>query len=299
MSNGAQFFGKTVEEAIAEGLRSLGLTQDQVTIDILSRGSRGLFGIGSEPAQVRITPRPAAQSEAKAPPSEPAIVASGIAAEPLPAAEALSSDRRRREESSAPPPVTGTASHDAPNSTSEDNGTSEDNDAPAAGGDEDGVDDETLVALAVELLGQTVQLMGFDAEVVASWQEPDADNDDPYLLLNLEGQDLGALIGRRGETLGNLQYLLRLMVNQRLHQWKNIVVDVEKYRQHRAEHLVQLAQRSAEQVARTGRPLSLEPMPANERRIIHLALRDHPQVYTESSGEGERRKIQLIPRRSV
>jgi spoIIIJ-associated protein len=89
------------------------------------------------------------------------------------------------------------------------------------------------------------------------------------------------------------------MVNQRFHQWKNIVVDVEQYRQRRAEHLVQLALRSADQVARTGRPLSLEPMPANERRIIHLALRDHPQVYTESSGEGERRKIQLLPKRSV
>ena len=155
-----------------------------------------------------------------------------------------------------------------------------------------------MAALAVELLTETVRLMGFEADVVASWQEPDADNDEPYLLLNLHGRDLGALIGRRGETLGNLQYLLRLMVNQRLHQWKNIVVDVEQYRQHRAEHLMQLAQRSAEQVARSGRPLSLEPMPPNERRIIHLALRDNTNVYTESSGEGERRKIQILPRRS-
>jgi spoIIIJ-associated protein len=158
--------------------------------------------------------------------------------------------------------------------------------------------DAEMAALAVELLSETVRLMGFEAEVVASWQEPDADNDDQYLLLDLHGRDLGALIGRRGETLGNLQYLLRLMVNQRLHQWKNIVVDVEQYRQHRAEHLMQLALRSAEQVAKTGRPLSLEPMPPNERRIVHLALRDHALVYTESSGEGERRKIQILPRRS-
>ena len=165
-----------------------------------------------------------------------------------------------------------------------------------AAGDE--ASDAELAALAVELLSETVRLMGFDAEVVASWQEPDADNDDPYLLLDLHGRDLGALIGRRGETLGNLQYLLRLMVNQRLHQWKNIVVDVEQYRQHRAEHLMQLALRSAEQVAKTGRPLSLEPMPPNERRIIHLALRDNASVFTESSGEGERRKIQILPRRN-
>jgi spoIIIJ-associated protein len=158
--------------------------------------------------------------------------------------------------------------------------------------------DAEMAALAVELLSETVHHMGFEAEVVASWQEPDADNDERYLLLNLHGRDLGALIGRRGDTLSNLQYLLRLMVNQRLHQWKNIVVDVEQYRQHRAEHLMQLALRSADQVAKTGRALSLEPMPPNERRIIHLALRDHASVYTESSGEGERRKIQILPKRS-
>ena len=115
--------------------------------------------------------------------------------------------------------------------------------------------------------------------------------------MNLHGSELGALIGRRGEALNSLQYLLRLMVNQRFHQWKNIVVDVEEYRQHRVDHLTQLALRSAEQVGRTGRPLTLEPMASNERRIIHLALRDHPSVYTESSGDGERRKVQIIPKR--
>jgi spoIIIJ-associated protein len=159
-------------------------------------------------------------------------------------------------------------------------------------------DDEAEVeALAVELLGETVWLMGLDATVEALWRDPDADNDQRYLLLNLHGHDLGALIGRRGETLNNLQYLLRLMVNQRLHAWKDIVVDVDSYRQRRVEHLTQLALRSAEQVTSTGRPLALEPMPPSERRIIHLALRDYPGVVTESSGEGERRKIQILPHR--
>ncbi|MBK8046705.1 MAG: hypothetical protein IPK16_06025 [Anaerolineales bacterium] len=88
------------------------------------------------------------------------------------------------------------------------------------------------------------------------------------------------------------------MVNQRTHAWKNIVVDVEHYREHRVEHLTQLALRSAQQVAKSGRALALEPMPPSERRIIHLALRDNPDVYTESSGEGERRKIQILPKRA-
>jgi spoIIIJ-associated protein len=308
MTSGSLFTGKTVEEAIAEGLRALGLTQEQAEVEIVSRGSRGLFGIGSEPAQVRIAPRSVTvakaeaasgvpQAEASQPPAPPTEIPAP-AHVPAPAPAPQSADK------SPAPPAAVPVTEPRAGATAPPAGTSKDVDtldepAGAHVGDETPVDEETLADLAVELLGETVRLMGFDAEIVATWQEPDADNDDRYLLLNLEGEELGALIGRRGETLGNLQYLLRLMVNQRLHQWKNIVVDVEQYRQRRAEHLVQLALRSADQVARTGRPLSLEPMPANERRIIHLALRDHPQVYTESSGEGDRRKIQLLPKRNA
>ena len=112
----------------------------------------------------------------------------------------------------------------------------------------------------------------------------------------MEGSELGALIGRRGETLENIQYLLRLMVNQKLHKWKNIVIDVEHYKARRVTQLTQLAERMAEQVARTGRSLSLEPMPANERRIIHMTLREHPKVYTESYGDGGRRKVHIFAR---
>ncbi len=315
MTDGTLFTGKTVEDAVADGLRGLGLTQEQAEIEIVSRGSRGLFGIGSEPAQVRITPRtskspaqgasqpPSQPPERATPADQPALaVQQTPAAEPPPVSQpapiaALPPQTptvvaKDEPAASAKSPMQEPAGDEEPVEEREEHGSSL-NDGPA-----DEADEAEMAALAVELLTETVRLMGFEADVVASWQEPDADNDERYLLLNLHGRDLGALIGRRGETLGNLQYLLRLMVNQRLHQWKNIVVDVEQYRQHRAEHLMQLAQRSAEQVARSGRPLSLEPMPPNERRIIHLALRDNTSVYTESSGEGERRKIQILPRRS-
>jgi len=152
-----------------------------------------------------------------------------------------------------------------------------------------------------------VHLMGFEAEIQASWQEDDAGeeqdeeqgedaqaNTGRYLLLDIEGTELGALIGRRGETLENIQYLLRLMVNQKIHQWKNIVVDVEHYKARRVTQLTQLAARMAEQVERTGRAMSLEPMPANERRIVHMALREHPGVFTESHGDGGRRKVHIV-----
>jgi len=166
----------------------------------------------------------------------------------------------------------------------------------------DQVDDEVLSQLAVELLTKMIQLMGFQGEVVAIWREGDDNSDEyeeRYLLLDVRGPELNALIGRRGETLDNIQYLLRLMVNQRLRQWKNIVVDIEQYKVRRVTQLTQVALRMAEQVAASGREMSLEPMPANERRIVHLALRDHPAVYTESSGDGERRKVNIVAKRSA
>ncbi len=123
----------------------------------------------------------------------------------------------------------------------------------------------------------------------------DAGQDAP-LVLNIEGEDLGILIGRRAETLAALQYLVRLMVNHRVHHWVNLVVDVEGYKARREEQLVRLAERMAERAASTGRAVALEAMPPRERRIVHITLRNHPQVTTQSVGEGEQRKVTIIPR---
>lgn len=285
MAGESIFTGKSVDEAIAEGLRALGLSADAANIEVISRGSRGIFGLGSEPAQVRITRRiaPAAPS-----PQPSALVAPGEDTERTEATVVA-------EEAPAPPeaaPATPIAamSADVAAMSQEDEETA--SDAPSTP-----EEDAQLAALATELLSRLVTLMGFEADVIAEWREPDADNEHRYLLLDLQGRDLSPLIGRRGDTLGNMQYLVRLMINQRLHRWKNIVVDVEGYRQRRMEHLSQLALRSAQQVAQSGRPLALEPMPPNERRIIHLTLRDHADVYTESIGEGTRRKVQILPRK--
>jgi spoIIIJ-associated protein len=104
------------------------------------------------------------------------------------------------------------------------------------------------------------------------------------------------LIGRRGETLQQFQYLITLLVNKRIGGFNRVVVDVGGYKRRREEALLGLADRMAERVAQSGRPLPLEAMPPNERRVIHLALRNHPAVYTESQGEGEQRKIVIYPR---
>ncbi len=120
--------------------------------------------------------------------------------------------------------------------------------------------------------------------------------DGPTLVLNIQGGELGGLIGRRGETLEDLQYLTRLLVAKELGRYINLVIDVEGYKSHREQMLQQLAQRMAERVVTSHKPASLEPMPANERRIIHLTLRDHPHVRTESVGAGENRKVTIVPK---
>jgi spoIIIJ-associated protein len=112
---------------------------------------------------------------------------------------------------------------------------------------------------------------------------------------NVTGEDLGILIGRRGQTLATLQYMVRLMVSHQTKVWTPIVIDVEGYKQRRSEALQALAVRLAEQVRTRGTPFTLEPMPAYERRIIHLALADHPDVTTQSIGEGDLRKVVILP----
>jgi spoIIIJ-associated protein len=108
---------------------------------------------------------------------------------------------------------------------------------------------------------------------------------------NIEGDDLGILIGRRGQTLACLQYLVRLIVSHQTTVWVPIVIDVQGYKQRRYEALQALALRLAEVVKTREVPFTLEPMPAYERRIIHLALVDHPDVTTQSTGAGEARRV--------
>jgi len=114
-------------------------------------------------------------------------------------------------------------------------------------------------------------------------------------LVDVRGEDLGILIGRRGETLAALQYLTRLIVAKELQQQVAVVIDIEGYRARREQELQRLAVKLADQAVELARTMELEPMPANERRVIHLALRDHPAVRTESVGEGVDRKVTIIP----
>ena len=154
-------------------------------------------------------------------------------------------------------------------------------------------------AVAQRVLAALLAKMRITTQVEARLMDllSDQDRQDgPTLVLNIQGGELGGLIGRRGETLEDLQYLTRLLVAKELGRYINLVIDVEGYKSHREQMLQQLAQRMAERVTTSHKPASLEPMPANERRIIHLTLRDHPHVRTESVGAGESRKVTIVPK---
>ena len=124
---------------------------------------------------------------------------------------------------------------------------------------------------------------------------PQQEGEEDTIELDIEGEDSGLLIGRRGETLRALQFTVNLLVGQSTRG--RVILDVEGYRERRYSSLRTLASRVAERVASTGRPITLEPMAPNERRVIHMALAENPRVATESTGMGESRKITVLPRR--
>lgn len=155
--------------------------------------------------------------------------------------------------------------------------------------------DEPL-RVAEEILGELLERMSVEATVQAHWGEAAAEDAHRPVLVDLHGDDLSILIGHRGETLAALQYITRLIAGKELQQPAPILIDVEGYRARRESQLRQLARRMAEQAVERGRTMALEPMPASERRIIHIELRDHADVTTESIGEGDHRKVTIIPR---
>jgi spoIIIJ-associated protein len=143
-----------------------------------------------------------------------------------------------------------------------------------------------------EVLENLVKLLGIEAKIDIT-----PGNGESPLTLNISGDDLGALIGRHGQALASLQYILRMIVAEKQKSWIPINIDVAGYKQRRYESLQKLALRLADQVKSSRRPINLEPMPADERRIIHIALSEHPDVTTQSTGEGEQRKVIVLLRK--
>ena len=157
---------------------------------------------------------------------------------------------------------------------------------------------EEFEQLAKEIVVDLLAKMAVEADVMAVDNPsvmPVGADDPPTVFIDIMGRDLGLLIGRRGENLSQFQYLVNLLLNRQTDDWVRAIIDVEGYRIRREESLIGLAERVGRQVARNRRPISLEPMPPNERRVVHLTLQNQPDVSTESSGDEPLRRVTIVP----
>jgi spoIIIJ-associated protein len=146
--------------------------------------------------------------------------------------------------------------------------------------------------LAANVLREILEHMGIDAEVSAF-------DDGERIILDAHGSESGLVIGKKGATLDALQYLVNRIVFRKPGESAGVTVDAEGYRGRREDSLTDLANRLAEKAVRSGRPVPVEPMNAHDRRVVHMALADHPGVTTESEGEGMARRVVIFPKRAA
>ncbi|GIK65206.1 MAG: hypothetical protein BroJett018_30000 [Chloroflexota bacterium] len=278
--------GADIEQAIEVGLVQLDVSRESVIVEVLEEPSRGLLGIGAKQARVRLTTAVAPRSAQPtyAPPA------------PRPAAP--------------PPPPRSEPRFERPERTERPNYSSAPQPVRRERSDQDDsyqrvtqlIEDETElpedVRMGLATLREILGHMQIDASVTVerSLEETDAEAETAPWILHVHGEDLGLLIGHRGETLSSLQYLTRLIASRDLQQRADFIIDVENYKGRREMLLRKLAHRMAKDAVRRRRTVELEPMPPHERRIIHLALKDRDDVYTESVGEGNRRKVTIVPK---
>ncbi len=350
MSEYQEFTGKTVEEAIKGACDAFGVGLGDLDFEILTPGSRGVLGMGAEPARIVAAPRSALGGAA---PKREAAEATPLPPAPReerpydpdradrgPRPQSDRRDRPDRGPSDRGPsdrggydrgprrddrPAGGRGGSDRGGyrgGPDRDRGPRRDDrprtDAPARGGSELSAAEvaqvttargslameraeleaaeatpETLAA-GKEILETLMGHLGFEG-IAVEIREGETSR------LNVVGdgadrEALGSLIGRKGERLSALQHLVNLMLSRRTGQWTRVLVDVEDYRGRRERQLVDLATRAAERVEQTGKMLQLEPMPALERRWIHLALRDNAGVSTQSIGDEPNRRVVVLPR---
>jgi len=279
----------SVDEAVRLALEELALTHEQVDIEILSDAGPD----EDAEALVRVTARGMASQPV--PRSATGSVTGSAPATASRGATTPTSDRGDRDARSR---RRGRGGADAPRADWRTARTGP-GDRPSQRGTPPRKPVVDRVAAADELVARDVTAdlllrMGVKADVVVvdnPSSVPLDQEEPPTIFIDILGHDLGMLIGRRGDHLAQIQYLVNMVVNRRIDTWTRVVLDVEGYRLRREESLVALAERVARQVIRSKCPVALEPMPPNERRIIHLTLRQHPEVVTRSSGEGNQRHI--------
>ncbi len=289
--------GKSVDEAVQQALARLGRRRDEVEITVLQEPSRGTFGLGGRDARVRVAVRPSAVitpemadailgPEAAFPEEEVYLEEEeeeeGEFEDEFEEGEIEGEEEEEIEREEAAPFL-------APIGSLDDNLA----DTSVAEGEMQEVEAPTRedIEITVDVLQHILHYMNIRAAVQVRSDNP--------LTLNIQGinENLGLLIGRRGETLSALQLLVSLIVSHRTKHRMRIIVDAENYRERREENLRSLALRVAQQVRNYRRSIALEAMPPHERRIVHIALADSKDISTESIGEGEARRVVISLKR--
>ena len=295
--------GKTREEAIDNALEALNLTIDEVTVEDVEEGSKGLFGLfGSRPWTVRLT---AIEKEEESSVLDTHSLFADSLEEKKPAPKKQPAEKKQP----APKKQPAEKKAEAPKEPKEPKEAREDKPAPAEKKEKkqpaekkparkpkqeaekkpltpaEQADRETSAGVAQEFLQELTKLMGVEVSVHVNTDE------EGNVRVNMEGDSQGILIGRRGETLDALQYLTSLKINKGKSEYTRVTLDTEGYRARREEALVRLANRMANRAVKTGRRVSIEPMNPYERRILHSALQGNPDVTTHSEGEEPNRHV--------
>lgn len=295
----------TVEEAIILGLARLGLTREEADIEVLDEGSKGFLGLGAREARVHVkrraemprqdtpvtepgVPEPAPEPEA-APPPEPAasvsrltggssLAPAGALVEkpPLKSAEGKAVEKPRHEgpqlekpASTRPAPEAVAPAVKAPRAVAE----------PA--------DRETIRDIVLDIATHFFEAL--ELQVSVDWR------DEEVLWVSVRGKDADVLVGPRAQTLDTTQYLLRTVAHHRAPGTYDLVLDADGYRERRLRSLATLARNTADKAVKMGRPIQLRPMPASDRRVIHITLQDDARVKTQSTGSGNARAVTVIP----
>ena len=288
-----EFTGKSVEEALKIACETFKVGLADLDFEIIAPGSKGVLGMGAEPARIVAAPASATAGSAPKRSTEPAPRAAAPRAaaprdaEPREAAPREAAPRAARPERSAAPraerPVRAPRPERAPREEREPRERRERSETTPE-----------MIAGGKEILETLIKHLDFEAEIRLSGEGSET-------VLNVAGtspeavEELGSLIGRRGERLQAIQHLVNLMLSRKMGEWARVTVDIEEYRGRREAQLRALARKAADRVKETGRAVQLEPMTALERRWIHVELQEMDGIATESAGEEPERRVVVIP----
>jgi spoIIIJ-associated protein len=278
-SDSVETTAATIDQAINQALAQLGAGQDDVTIEVLSTPRAGVLGLGARQARVRVTRRPpeGASSGVTSPPPAPPLVRQQPVSPPTP-----------------PPPLETKPVAVGVDEFASEEAADEVDQLPLAAEEplshRQSTDHEALAREATAVLAKILALMDEKAEI-----ETVRDFSAANVELNIKGDGSGLLIGRRGQTLDALEYVVNRILARQLSDPAPVSIDTESYRARRRRQLHRMALSKGEQAKREHVVVELDPMPPRDRRIVHLALKDDPLVTTRSSGEGFLRSIQILP----